>query len=82
MSEPAIPNGEESIDETGRNLTQQEIDRDGASEAPVEGRAKEAEGKLTGDKGKEAEGEAQGGLGKAKDAAGDLGDAARDKLDE
>jgi uncharacterized protein YjbJ (UPF0337 family) len=48
----------------------------------IEGKAKEAEGKLTGDKGKEAEGEAQGGLGKAKDAAGDLGDAARDKLAE
>jgi hypothetical protein len=36
MSEPAIPNGEESIDESGRNLTQQEIDKDGASEAPVD----------------------------------------------
>jgi hypothetical protein len=36
MSEPAIPNGEESIDESGRNLTQQEIDKEGASEAPVD----------------------------------------------
>ena len=34
----------------------------------IEGKAKEAEGKLTGDKGTEAEGKAQGALGKAKDA--------------
>ena len=36
MSEPAIPNGEEEIDESGRNLTQQRIDGEGASEAPVD----------------------------------------------
>ena len=98
MSEPAIRNGEEAIDESGRNPTQKRIDEEGASGAPVdadwqekeeermddriEGKVKEAEGKVTDDKGKEAEGKAQGGLGKAKDAAGDLGDAARDKLDE
>jgi uncharacterized protein YjbJ (UPF0337 family) len=47
----------------------------------IEGKVKEAEGKLTGDRDKEAEGKAQGGLGKAKDAADDLKDAAGKKLD-
>jgi hypothetical protein len=36
MSEPAIQNGEDAIDETGRNPTQQRIDEEGASEAPVD----------------------------------------------
>ena len=36
MSEPAIQNGEDAIDESGRNPTQQRIDEEGASEAPVD----------------------------------------------
>ena len=35
----------------------------------IEGKAKEAEGKLTGDKNREAEGKAQDALGQAKGAA-------------
>ena len=36
MSERELENGEEAIDESGRNLTQQEIDERGASEAPAD----------------------------------------------
>jgi hypothetical protein len=36
MSEPAIPNGEDAIDERGRNPTQKRIDEEGASDAPVD----------------------------------------------
>ena len=46
----------------------------------LEGTAKEAEGKLTGDKDREAEGKAQSALGHAKDAASDAAGAVSDKL--
>jgi hypothetical protein len=36
MSEPTIPNDEDEIDERGRNPTQQRIDEEGASDAPVD----------------------------------------------
>jgi hypothetical protein len=36
MSEPDTGNGEELIDESGRNPTQREIDEDGPSEQPVD----------------------------------------------
>jgi len=36
MSDNDTENGEEAIDESGRNLTQQEIDDRGASPAPVD----------------------------------------------
>ena len=36
MSEPRTENGEDAIDESGRNLTQQEIDERGASNAPAD----------------------------------------------
>ena len=36
MSEPHTGDGEEQIDETGRNPTQREIDERGASEQPVD----------------------------------------------
>jgi hypothetical protein len=36
MSEPQRNNGEDAIDESGRNLTQQEIDERGASGAPAD----------------------------------------------
>jgi uncharacterized protein YjbJ (UPF0337 family) len=48
----------------------------------IEGKAKEAEGKLTGDKDREAEGKAQDALGQAKGAAEGAADAARAKLDD
>ncbi len=36
MSDLDTENGEEAIDESGRNLTQQEIDERGASQAPAD----------------------------------------------
>jgi hypothetical protein len=36
MSEREIENGEEAIDETGRNLTQQEMDEKGVEPVPVD----------------------------------------------
>jgi uncharacterized protein YjbJ (UPF0337 family) len=48
----------------------------------IEGKVKEAEGKLTGDKDREAEGKAQDALGHAKDAADSAADAARAKADD
>jgi hypothetical protein len=36
VSEPDTDNGEEQIDESGRNPTQREIDERGASEQPVD----------------------------------------------
>jgi hypothetical protein len=36
MSDNEAENGEEAIDESGRNLTQQEIDERGASQAPAD----------------------------------------------
>jgi hypothetical protein len=36
MSERDTENGEELVDETGRNPTQRNIDADGASDAPVD----------------------------------------------
>jgi hypothetical protein len=46
MSEPASGNGEEAIDESGRNPTQKRIDEEGASDAPVDAdwQEKEEEG--------------------------------------
>jgi uncharacterized protein YjbJ (UPF0337 family) len=41
------------------------------------GKAKEAEGKLTGDKSREAEGKLDQAKGKAKDAVADIKDAAK-----
>lgn len=43
----------------------------------VTGKAKEAEGKLTGDKSREAEGKLDQAKGKAKDAVDDVKDAAK-----
>jgi uncharacterized protein YjbJ (UPF0337 family) len=48
----------------------------------VEGTAKEAAGKLTGDKDKELEGEAQHTWGEAKETADDAVDRAKEKADE
>jgi hypothetical protein len=36
MSDSEIENGEEEIDESGRNLTQQRIDEEGAEPVPVD----------------------------------------------
>jgi hypothetical protein len=36
MSEPDTENGEELVDESGRNATQREIDERGASQQPVD----------------------------------------------
>jgi hypothetical protein len=36
MSETEWPSGEESIDEEGRNATQQRIDEEGASDRPAD----------------------------------------------
>lgn len=46
----------------------------------VEGKAKEYEGKLTGDESREAEGRAQGKWGEAKDKADDLWEDVKDKV--
>ena len=48
----------------------------------IEGKTKEAEGKLTGDKDLEAEGKAQDAFGQAKGAAEGAADAARSKVDD
>ena len=36
MSDQQVENGEEEIDETGRNLTQQELDAEGTEAIPVD----------------------------------------------
>ncbi|MGN6799093.1 MAG: hypothetical protein ACTHKS_13220 [Gaiellaceae bacterium] len=36
MQDPELENGEEEIDESGRNATQRRIDEEGASDAPVD----------------------------------------------
>jgi hypothetical protein len=36
MSEPEIENGEEAIDESGRNATQQRLDEEGTEPVPVD----------------------------------------------
>jgi uncharacterized protein YjbJ (UPF0337 family) len=48
----------------------------------IEGKAKEYEGKLTGDESREAEGRVQGKWGEAKDKADDLWEDAKDKVGE
>ena len=48
----------------------------------IEGKAKEYEGKLTGDESREAEGRVQEKLGEAKDKADDLWEDAKDKVGE
>jgi uncharacterized protein YjbJ (UPF0337 family) len=47
-----------------------------------EGKAKEVEGKITGDESREAEGRAQGKWGDAKEKAGDAWEDAKDKAGE
>jgi uncharacterized protein YjbJ (UPF0337 family) len=44
------------------------------------GKAKEAEGKLTGDEAREVQGKAQHGWGEAKDKAKDAADEVRDRV--
>jgi uncharacterized protein YjbJ (UPF0337 family) len=46
----------------------------------IEGKAKEAEGKLTGDESREAEGRMQDKWGETKDKAGDAFEGAKDKV--
>lgn len=48
----------------------------------VAGKAKEVEGKVTGDKAREAEGKAQGFFGKAKDKVSDATEAVKDKAED
>ncbi len=48
----------------------------------IEGTAKEAEGKLTGDEEREQEGQAQDAFGKAKDSARDALDAVKDAAED
>ena len=52
------------------------------TEDRVEGKAKELEGKVTGDEARETEGKGQGMLGKAKDKASDAADSIRGKDDK
>ena len=52
------------------------------TEDRVEGKAKELEGKVTGDEAREAEGKGQGMLGKAKDKASDAADSVRGRDDK
>ena len=47
----------------------------------IEGKLKEAEGKVTGDEEREKEGEAQSAWGKAKDKADDAWESAKDAAD-
>ncbi|MCT0042105.1 CsbD family protein [Weissella confusa] len=54
---------------------------DGAKNKVV-GKAKEVEGKVTGDETREAEGKAQGLLGKGKDAADDVVEDIKEKFDK
>ena len=51
------------------------------TEDRVVGKAKELEGKATGDEVREGEGKGQGLLGKAKDAVSDAAESIRDKGD-
>ena len=53
-----------------------------ATEDRVEGKAKELEGKVTGDEAREAEGKGQGTLGKAKDKVSDAADSIRGRDDK
>jgi len=46
----------------------------------IAGKAKEVEGKVTGDKNREAEGKAQGVLGKVKDTITDVKDNVKDTI--
>ena len=48
----------------------------------VAGKAKEVEGKVTGDKTREAEGKAHGVLGKVKETFSDVKEAVKDTLDD
>lgn len=48
----------------------------------VVGKAKEVEGKVTGDHTREAEGKAQGVLGKVKETFSDVKEAVKDTLDD
>jgi uncharacterized protein YjbJ (UPF0337 family) len=48
----------------------------------IEGKAKEFEGKLTGDESREAEGRVQGAAGKTKDKADDLWEDVKDRVGE
>jgi uncharacterized protein YjbJ (UPF0337 family) len=48
----------------------------------IEGKAKEVEGKVTGDESREAEGRAQGKWGELKDKAEDAWEDAKDKVGE
>ena len=52
------------------------------TEDQVAGKAKELEGKVTGDEVREGEGKGQGLVGKAKDKASDAADSIRGKDDE
>jgi len=46
----------------------------------IEGKAKEVEGKITGDESREAEGKTQGTWGEAKDKADDAWEGVKDKV--
>ena len=48
----------------------------------VTGKAKEVEGKVTGDKTREAEGKAQGVLGKVKETFSDLKEEVKEKFED
>jgi uncharacterized protein YjbJ (UPF0337 family) len=48
----------------------------------IEGKAKEVEGKITGDESREAEGRAQSKWGEAKDKADDAWEDVKDKVGE
>ncbi len=48
----------------------------------IEGKAKELEGKVTGDESREAEGRAQGKWGEMKEKADDAWEGAKDKVGE
>lgn len=48
----------------------------------IEGKAKEVEGKVTGDEEREAEGASQGSWGKAKDKAREAADDVKDAIDK
>jgi uncharacterized protein YjbJ (UPF0337 family) len=53
---------------------------DDAHKDQIEGKAKEAEGKLTDDKVREGQGKAQNTWGDAKEKADDVADAVRDRV--
>jgi len=46
----------------------------------IEGKAKEVEGKITGDESREAEGKTQGNWGEAKDKADDAWESVKDNV--